>query len=68
MAKMIMFFRLLGQKLVSTGYIKITFTMITTTSLILYMKNTYKTEEEVEKKINKLEHGNCIWLKMNYVY
>ena len=42
--------------------------MITTTSLILYMKNTYKTEEEVEKKINKLEHGNCIWLKMNYVY
>lgn len=31
-------------------------------------ENTYKTEEEVEKKINKLEHGNCIWLKMNYVY
>lgn len=31
-------------------------------------ENTYKTEEEVERKIMKLEHGNCIWLKMNYVY
>ena len=31
-------------------------------------ESTYKTEEEVERKIRKLEHGNCIWLKMNYVY
>lgn len=31
-------------------------------------EDSKKSEEEIENEIDKLDHGDCIWLKMNYVY